>query len=55
MWGVSDPQRAGGGAKMGAAKLGVAHAPAVALVGCGSGADGETGGIERRRRQTRGR
>jgi hypothetical protein len=39
IWGVSDPRRAGRGAKKGAAQIGVAHAPTVALLGCDSGAD----------------
>jgi hypothetical protein len=39
MWGVSDPRRAGRGAKKGTAKWGVAHAPLAALLGCDSGAD----------------
>lgn len=39
MWGVSDPLRVGRGAKKGAAKMGVAHAPLAALLGCDTGAD----------------
>jgi hypothetical protein len=54
MWGVSDPLRARRGAKKGAAKWG-SLAPVVSLLGCDSGADSDTGGTERRRRQTRGR
>jgi hypothetical protein len=39
----------------GGSQMGVAHAPVVSLLGCDSGADSDTGGTERRRRQTRGR
>jgi len=52
--GVSDPVRAGPGAKSGAAKRG-SLTPRLSLRGCDSGTDSDTGGTERRRRQTRGR
>ena len=39
----------------GGSQMGVAHAPVVSLLGCDSGADSDTGGTERRRRQARGR
>jgi hypothetical protein len=54
MWGVSDPLRAARGAKKGAARWG-SLTPLGALLGSDSGADCETGGTERRRRQTGGR
>ena len=47
-FGVSDPLRAGRGAKKGAAKWGSSR-PTVDLLGCNNGVDCDTGGTERRR------
>jgi hypothetical protein len=52
--GVSDPRRAGRGAKKGAAKWGSPHAP-LSAGSAVTAADRRTGGTERRRRQTQGR
>jgi hypothetical protein len=54
MWGVSDPCGPGVGRRRGQPNWGRSR-PSGALLGCDSGADSETGGTERRRRQTGGR
>jgi hypothetical protein len=53
MWRVSGPLEGRAWGEEGGSQMGVAHAPLGALLGCDNGADCESGGTERRRRQTR--